>query len=334
MKRIPRRALMLALAGLAAAGVATGVALARSTSAPIGSGVVVIETNLAYQNSAAAGTGIVLTRSGEILTNNHVIRGATAIKVIVPGTGHRYTARVVGYDIADDVAVLQATAAANLKTAALDTSTTPTIGQAVTALGNAGGTGSLTSARGRITGVGRSIEVGGDQGGVARLRGLIETNAALQPGDSGGPLLTRGGKVIGMDTAASTGSGFGFDASVSNDGYAIPIGKATKIAKQIEAGASSATVHIGATAFLGVEIDSTNGSDVIVAVVPGGPADSAGLAPGDVITAVGGHSVPSPTALTNLLFSKKPGDRIAVTYAYGYGLTQTTTVTLGSGPPQ
>jgi S1-C subfamily serine protease len=327
---------MLALAGLAAAGVATGVALARSTAAPIGSGVVVIETNLAYQNGAAAGTGIVLTRNGEVLTNNHVIRGATTIKIIVPGTQHRYTARVVGYDVADDVAVLQARGVSNLKTAALDTSTAPSIGQAVTALGNAGGTGSLTSARGRITGVGRSIAVDDDQGGVARLTGLIEMNAALQPGDSGGPLLTRSGKVIGMDTAASTGSGFGLDAATSNDGYAIPIGKVIKIGKQIDAGASSATVHIGATAFLGVEVEveATDGHALIAAVVPGGPADSAGLAPGDVITAVGGRSVSSPTALTNLLFSKKPGDRITITYAYGYGMTQTTTVTLGSGPPQ
>jgi S1-C subfamily serine protease len=333
MKAQPRRALVLALAGLAAAGLATGVALARSTPTSIGAGVVVIETNLGYQGGAAAGTGIVLSRNGEILTNNHVIRGATTIRVVVPGTRHRYTARVVGYDVADDVAVLQAAGASNLKPAALDTSTTPRVGQAVTALGNAGGTGSLTSAGGRITRVGRSIQVSDDQGGVERLTGLIETNASLQPGDSGGPLLTQSGKVIGIDTAASTGNGFGPYAAASNDGYAIPIRKAKAIATQIEAGASSATVHIGATAFLGVEVESTDGYDMIAAVVPGGPADSAGLAPGDVIMAVGGHSVSSPTALTSLLFSKKPGDRITIAYDRD-GTTETTTVTLGSGPPQ
>ena len=120
MKAISRRALLLALAGLAAAGVATGVALARSTPPLIGTGVVVIETNLGYQDGAAAGTGIVLSRSGRILTNNHVIRGATTVKVVVPGTQHSYTARVVGYDVSDDVAVLQANGAANLKTAALE----------------------------------------------------------------------------------------------------------------------------------------------------------------------------------------------------------------------
>jgi S1-C subfamily serine protease len=332
MKAVPRRALVLALAGLAAAGIATGVALAHSTPASSGSGVVVIETNLAYQDGAAAGTGIVLTGGGKILTNNHVIRGATTIKVVVPGTQRSYTAKVVGYDVADDVAVLQANGAANLKTSALATST-PVVGQVVTAVGNAGGTGSLTSARGRITGRGRSIQVGDDQGGIERLSGLIETDAGLQPGDSGGPLMS-GGKVIGMDTAASTGSGYGPYAAASNDGYAIPIAKAMRIVEQIDSRTSSATIHIGATAFLGVEIDASNGYDVIAAVVPGGPAGSAGLAPGDVITAIGGRAVSSPTALAGLLFSKKPGDRVTVTYRDGYGATQTTTVMPGSGPPQ
>ena len=107
-----------------------------------------------------------------------------------------------------------------------------------------------------------------------------------------------------------------------------------RIVKQIESGTSSAAVHVGATAFLGVEIDDSNGYDVIAAVVPGGPADSAGLAQGDVITAVGGRAVSSPAAVANLIFSKRPGDRVTVTYGDGYGTTQTTTVTLGSGPPQ
>ena len=327
-----RRALVALLAAVLAATIAAGLAFGRSTPATIGNGVVVIETNLAYQNGAAAGTGIVLTGGGRVLTNNHVIRGATTLKIVVPGTGRSYSARVVGYDVSDDVAVIQANGASNLRTLSLDTST-PAVGQAVTALGNAGGTGTIVRAEGRVTGLNRSIQVSDDQGGVERLTGLIETNASLQPGDSGGPLLTQSGKVIGIDTAASTANGSGPYAAVSNDGYAIPIRKAKAIATQIKAGASSATVHIGATAFLGVEVESTDGNDMIAAVVPGGPADSAGLAPGDVIMAVGGHSVSSPTALTSLLFSKKPGDRITITYDRD-GTTETTTVTLGSGPPQ
>ena len=113
-----RRALTLASTALVAIGVVTGVALARTSAAPIGTGVVVIKTALAYQGGSAAGTGMVLTSSGEILTNNHVIRGATTIKVVVPRTSRTYTAKVVGYDVTDDVAVLQAVGASNLKTVA------------------------------------------------------------------------------------------------------------------------------------------------------------------------------------------------------------------------
>src|SRR5215831_4570278 len=201
---------------------------------------------------------MVLTSSGEVLTNNHVIRGATSIKVVIPGTKHVYTARVVGYDVADDVAILRAVGASHLKTVSTAASTKLRIGQSVRAVGNANGSGRLLAARGSITGLRRSITVNDDAGGTENLAGLIETNAALQPGDSGGPLLSSAGKVIGMDTAASA-SGSGPYAAASNDGYAIPIAKAMRIAKQIQSGMSSATVHVGATAFLGVEIDASNG---------------------------------------------------------------------------
>jgi S1-C subfamily serine protease len=167
---------------------AAGLAFARTQSAPIGTGVVVIDTNLAYQGARAAGTGHVLTRSGEVLTNNHVIKGATTITIVVPGTGHSYKARVVGYDVSADVAVLQASGASNLKTVSLGNSAKVRSGQSVKAVGNAGGTGSLTRALGKVTAVARAITVSDDQGGTEDLTGLIETSAALQAGDSGGPL--------------------------------------------------------------------------------------------------------------------------------------------------
>ena len=238
MGRIHVRTALAALIALVAIGSGTAFAATRTTSHPIGTGVVVIETNLAYQNAAAAGTGIVLTSSGRILTNNHVIAGATTIRVVVPKTTHTYTARVVGYDTTADVAVLQLQKASKLKTVTTGSASNLKLGARVTAVGNAGGTGRLTSSRGNVTGLNRSIMVQGDNGTTEQLTGLIETNAALQPGDSGGPLLNSAGRVVGIDTAASSTSPF---ASASRDGYAIPIGKATTIAKQIVSGKSSAT---------------------------------------------------------------------------------------------
>jgi S1-C subfamily serine protease len=296
--------------------------------------VVVINTQLGLQNGAAAGTGMVLTSSGEILTNNHVIRGATTIRVVVPGTGHSYTAKVVGYDVADDVAVLKASNASNLKTVSTAPTAKLALGQAVTAIGNANGAGTLAHASGHITGLRKGITVSDDQGGSESLAGLIETNAALEPGDSGGPLVNSAGKVIGMDTAASTG--FIFRSSTGSDGYAIPIAKALSIVKQIDAGRASARVHVGATAFLGIQVQSSDlGSGVLIAgVVPNGPADSAGLVAGDVITAIDGQSVNSADTIPSVILAKKPGATVTVTYTDQFGASQSATVTLGTGPAQ
>src|SRR5207244_3851676 len=110
------KAALIALVSLVIIGSGAAYAATRTTTKPIGTGVVVIDTNLAYQGAAAAGTGMVLTSNGEILTNNHVIAGATTIAVVVPNTSHKYSARVVGYDTTADVAVLQLQNASNLKT--------------------------------------------------------------------------------------------------------------------------------------------------------------------------------------------------------------------------
>ncbi len=295
----------------------------------------VIDTNLAYQGGQAAGTGMVLTSAGTVLTNNHVIRGATAIRVVVPMTGRSFTAKVVGYDASDDVAVLQASGASNLKTVPLGDSADVSAGQSVKALGNAGGTGSLRPAAGTVTGVDRAITVSDDQGGSESLTGMIETNAAVQPGDSGGPLMNASGQVVGMDTAASVGDGS--EEAATSDGYAIPINKAMSIALQIMRGDASATIHIGDTAFLGVEVEenSYGGSGaVITSVVPGSPADAAGLTPGDLITSVGGRTVSSPAGLTTIVTTQKPGASVSATYVDQEGATQTANLALASGPPR
>ena len=337
MRLRPRRT-RIALAALVAsvvAAIAAGLALAATRPAPIGTGVVVIDTNLGYQGGQAAGTGMVLTSSGVVLTNNHVIRDATAIRIVVPATGRSFTAKVVGYDVSDDVAILQAGGASNLKTIPVGDSATLNAGQAVRALGNAGGTGSLRAAAGTVTGVDRAITVGDDQGGSENLTGMIETNAAVQPGDSGGPLMNAAGQVIGMDTAGSAGNGL--DQAAASDGYAIPIDKALSIAQRITRGDSSATIHVGETAFLGVEVEqnSYGGSGALIAsVIPGSPAAAAGLKPGDLITSVGGHAVSSPAGLTTSVMTQRPGARISATYLDQQGAPHTANLAFAGGPPR
>jgi len=214
------------------------------------------------QGAAAAGTGIVLTSNGTVLTNNHVIRGATSIKVTDVGNGRTYTAKVVGYDATKDVAVIQLQNASGLTTANLGDSSSVQTGDSVTALGNAGGKGGTPSvATGAVTALNQGITASDEGSGAnsEQLTGLIETNADIQPGDSGGALVNSYGQVIGMNTAASSGTQFQSASSQSAvQAYAIPIDNAETIAKQIEAGQGSSTVHIGATAFLGIETDGTS----------------------------------------------------------------------------
>jgi S1-C subfamily serine protease len=278
---------------------------------------------------------MVLTSSGEILTNNHVVDGATKITVTVVSTGTSYTARVVGTDPTDDVAVLQLTGASGLQTAHLSSSAVAT-GAAVTAVGNAGGTGGTPSAAsGTVVALGQSITATDESGGNAeQLTGLIETDADVQAGDSGGPLFDASDAVVGMDTAASSGG----QEQGQAQGFAIPIATAVSIAKEIEGGTDDATIHQGTPAFLGVSVspsatgrNGTAGAG-IVGVVSGGPADSAGIAAGDVITAVGGTTVSSASDLTSALAAEQPGQRVTVTWTGTDGAAHSATVTLAAGP--
>jgi len=293
-----------------------------------------VNTNLAYENGEAAGTGIVLTSNGEVLTNNHVIRGATTIHVVLPQTKRSYAARVLGYDVTADVALLQLQHASGLATASIGNSSTLRRGQSVTAVGNAGGTGSLTVTTGRITGLGRTITVNDDQGGAVQLVDLLETDASLQPGDSGGPLLDSTRRVVGMDSAASAS----FSFRGSNDAYAIPINRAVSIAKQIVAGRGSTQVHVGGTAFLGVQAQPAGAfgsAGVLVgSVIAGGPVARAGVVAGDVLTALDGRSIASPAKLVSALLVHHPGNTVTLTWSDASGQTHTATITLASGPPQ
>ena len=229
-----------------------------SIAAKIDPALVDINTTFQYQGAEGAGTGIVLTSDGEILTNNHVINGATSISVTDIGNGRTYSAKVVGYDASDDVAVLQLVGASGLKAASVADSDDVKVGQDVVAVGNAGGTGGTpTAAGGTVTALNQAITASDELNGTSEnLSNLIETDADVQSGDSGGSLVNSSGQVVGIDSAAAQGYSLQSSGNSTNQGYAIPINKALSIAKSIEAGHSSSTIHVGETAFLGVLIAS------------------------------------------------------------------------------
>jgi S1-C subfamily serine protease len=305
--------------------------------------VVDVNSTFNYQGAEGAGTGIVLTSTGLVLTNNHVIDGATKLSVTDVGNGETYPATVVGYDNTHDVALVQLQGASGLTTAKLAPSS-ESMGEAVVAIGNAGGTGGPpTSAGGSITALHQSITANDElTGGSEQLSGLIEVNANIEAGDSGGPLVNASGEVIGMDTAASESFAF---SSEGNQGFAIPLSAALGIARQVESGHGNATVHVGATGFLGlIEYPSGNrpflgdgaptvtGVD-IETVVPGSPAQEAGIAADDVVTAFDGHAISTPEQLEHLMVAHSPGNKVTVTWVGTTGQSHTTTVTLVSGPP-
>lgn len=317
----------------------SGAAAAPTTRSAIGAeqtGVVDITTVLDYGAGRAAGTGIVLTASGEILTNNHVIDEATAITATVTATGARYPATVVGTDPTDDVAVLQLSAATGLATAPLATAAQVAglaVGDAVTALGNAGGKGGTpTAATGSIVALDQDITAGDDSGAnPEQLTGLIETDAAIEPGDSGGP-LEAGGKVVGIDTAAAAGPSRRHATQVAHAGYAIPVTTATAIAERIVAGRISSTIHRGYPAFLGVQVNGSGSGAEVSGVVRGSPAAVAGIEGGDTITAIDATAVDDATALSTALNAHKPHDRVRVTWLDPAGGAHTATITLATGP--
>jgi S1-C subfamily serine protease len=342
-------------------------------AAKVDPGLVDVNTVLGYANAEAAGTGIVLTSNGEILTNNHVVEGATTIKVTDIGNGKTYTATVVGFDRTQDVAVIQLQGASGLKTDSLGDSSKVVKGDAVVGIGNAGGAGGTPSAAaGTVTGLNQSITASDDSSGASeQLTGLIQTDANIQSGDSGGSLVNSSGQVIGIDTAASSGfqfsggfgqgdqgqDGQGSQGQTGHQGFAIPINHAITIAHQIVAGTASSTVHIGQTAFLGVSVGdagqsqdnggfgqsqggqgaqgqggtASSGAEV-GDTVPNGPAEQAGIEQGDVITTVNGQAVGSATALTNLMDGHHPGDKLTIGYTDSTGQQHTASVVPVSGP--
>lgn len=307
----------------------SGGADAQAIAAKVNPAVVSITNTLAGGQGQAAGTGMVITPSGEVITNNHVIQNAGSIRVRIGGTGRSHSAEVLGYNVREDIALLKVDGVSDLKTVTTDTS--PSVGESVVALGNGGGRGDTAEpTTGSVTAVGEAITVGDLGGSAHRLTNLIRTNASLQPGDSGGPLIDADADVIGVNTAASTG-GFRF-GSGSRTGFAIPIKTALSVANQIESGQGSGDTHVGERAFLGVSIRSGAGTE-IADVQSGSPAEKAGIRQGAVIGSIGGTKVRSLDDLTSALAPYHPRDKVAVSWTDASGRQHTADVTLASGPP-
>ena len=298
-------------------------------------GLVLINTTLRYDSEAAAGTGMVVNADGLVLTNNHVIEDSTKITATVTSTGKTYPARVVGYDQTGDVALIQLQNASGLTTVPIGNSSSVKAGNAVVAMGNAEGQGHITATPGHVTAVNTTITASDEAGSTSTetLHGMIQTNANIVPGDSGGPLASPAG-VIGMDTAGNDSG----DQQGPAAGFAIPINTALSVARQIAAGHASSVITVGYPPFLGVFVGSGSSSDpqtqaqqqeqqnggsdgsgstqgcyssnadltipsviapvssgtLIDGTICGSPAASAGLTGGAVITAVNGQAVGSP----------------------------------------
>jgi len=326
-------------------------------------GVVLIDTELGYENAEAAGTGIVLSKDGLVLTNNHVIADSTKISVTVATTGKTYEASVVGSDSTEDVAVLQLKGASDLQPATVDDDSV-TVGDDVTAVGNSEGQGQLQAADGTVTDLGASVTTTAQGSEDSEtLNNMIQVQADIVSGDSGGALLDDEGEVVGMNTAASSGS-----ATVT--GFAIPIESALSTAESIIDGEQTSTNTLGYPAFLGIGVqqDSQNGQSsqsgqgsqsiqpgdgssngqsgqpsqsgsssqaegaVVAGVYEDTPAAEAGLTAGDTITRIGSTQITDGTGLSSAIAEHKPGDTVSLSWTDANGQTHSAKVTLTEGP--
>jgi S1-C subfamily serine protease len=341
-------------------------------AAKVSPAIVNITVSNDYTSSGGAATGIVLTSDGYVLTNNHVVDGATDVQVTDVGNGQTYSATVVGYDVTHDIALIKLQDASGLSTASIGDSSALAVGDTVVGIGNAGGDGGApTVAAGAVLALDQQI-VASDQadGSAEQLSGLIQTDADIQSGDSGGPLVNADGDVVGVMTAASATNAYYGAGSSDTEGFAVPIATALQIVDQIKSGTGSSTVHIGETGFLGVQTASANAQSAggsggygygdpygysdpygdgsgsgssgqsgsagtgatVTAVVSGSPAAQAGLAAGDVITAVDGDAVTSASSLSDLIAAHHPGDSVTIEWTTSAGSAKSASVTLAQGP--
>jgi S1-C subfamily serine protease len=310
---------------------------ARAALAKITPSVVTINTTIegggpfGRGGGSGAGTGVIVSASGEVVTNAHVVANSSTIRVQVPGHDGTVTARVVGSDASADLALLRLSGVSDLPVATFAASSTVHVGDPVLAVGNAEGYGGApTVTEGIISALDRDLPADSDTS--SRLRGLLQTDAALNPGNSGGALVDSAGRVVGVTTAIAGGQR---GAQAQSIGFAIPSDTVTKALPALRSGRRVApSANATPTAFLGVELADSSGSGAQIAGVdPGSPADDAGLKAGDVVTNADGSNVGGAGDLRAVIARHKPGDRISLTWRPGgQGQTKTATVRLSSRP--
>jgi putative serine protease PepD len=262
----------------------------------------VVQVTAQTRAGVSTGSGFIISSDGEILTNAHVVEGATTVRVRLPGESQARTVQVIGADADADVALLKLEGAADVKAANLGTMDDVSVGDPVVAIGYALGLrGDPTVTTGIVSATDRTL---GD------LTGLVQTDAAINPGNSGGPLVDAQGRVIGINTAKLDSSGDGRNAD--GLGFAITIDDAVSIANRLRGGNTGST----GTAFLGVSTqDPTDGSlgTVVEEVTPGTGAERAGIRAGDVIVAVDGDQVVAGSDLGRAIRAAGPGATITLT---------------------
>ena len=287
--------------------------------------------------TGVAGTGIVLTPDGLVLTNHHVVSGADEITAISAATGLSYDVAVNGYDRVHDIAVVQLGSARDLPVATIADTEVPRVGSAVTAFGNSDGGGVVLATPGTIVATGRNVLVRDSiDGSRHRLTGMLQSDVAIRPGDSGGPLVDAFGAVVGVNTAGAVAEDPA-DTVPAPEAYAVPISAAMQIVDQIRSGTGGGTVHVGPTPLLGVTVttvreDGQNRGAEVLWVSFDSPADAAGLDVGDVITSFDGKPVGSNNDLETLLTARHPGDTVEIGWQDKTGAAQTARITVESGP--
>jgi serine protease Do len=291
------------------------------------------------------GTGMIVTSNGEVVTNNHVIAGATTITVTLYGKLTSMPATLIDTDPANDVALLRITGVSNLPTVSYGDSKDVQVGDAVVAIGNALGlqAGSPTVTQGIISATGRTVQATDASGAdTETLSNMFQTDAAYNPGNSGGPLVDSSGRVIGMNTAVASNEDGTSEAE--NIGFAIPSNKIEQLLPALRSKSISPTDQSG-TGYLGVDIETmtsqlrsaynfvpTQGA-VVLEVVPGSPADAAGLQQGDVITSFDGRAVTSADQLATAVQAKSSGQKVTIGLYRGQKqLSVTATLGTNQGP--